>query len=520
MSNNIQFEVLKSVATINGTQYPIYTGFLSPVNLKIIAEVPSFDKTKNHHQIAQDIHEPPVDQWQRPEDDKKVEKINIIYSDTQKNNLMANPILIGIAQLNISETSNITIHQKTMNINGEVLPIENLYKVVVTTNGSNKPLWILDGQHRASGLEISSQRNQPIPFVLLYDKDLYTPPFLAEIFTHVTTGATPMEPLHQEWMKYSFSLDKYSNHTNQKSFETLIYLCKTVTFGNITNPFHNRIQFNPYQYISGYYAFKFNIIEFEKLITDNYYGKNGQKDPYDLAKELVYIIKAAEDLDTYKNNGSKLFSDDDPHLILAEAFICGALSYLANNNDTRSLDEWKSFLIEDGRRFNKCNWKMSFVQSKGALSSSNGIPSKTVAKESFDLFFNFPADLNGGLLTDYLQGANAEIVIKSYPSTAAGRISKREIDTHIKETPPGGLIPFNMSEDTKNRSFLRIETNSPNCYITKVYNKKYNPPLVVNDALTAKGLNVSTYDDEFVLTVESISYSGDTLKTSEIKVNK
>lgn len=66
MSNNIQFEVLKSVATINGTQYPIYTGFLSPVNLKIIAEVPSFDKTKNHHQIAQDIHEPPVDQWQRP----------------------------------------------------------------------------------------------------------------------------------------------------------------------------------------------------------------------------------------------------------------------------------------------------------------------------------------------------------------------------------------------------------------------------------------------------------------------
>lgn len=517
----IKINVLKSITTINGSEYPIYTGFLPPVELIKIAEVPSFPKDKSHHQIAQDIHTPPVDQWQRPEDERKIEKINTIYSNTNKNNLMANPVLIGIAQPNINESNYIQIRPKVVNIHDTIYPIDDLYEVEVNNSThSNKPLWILDGQHRIAGLEKSTQRNQPIPFVLLYDEQLFTPPFLAEIFTHVTTGATPMEPLHQEWMKYSFALDKYQNDSSRKSFETLIYLCKTISFENVNNPFHNRIQFNPYQSITGFYAFKFNVIEFEKIISDNYYGKNGPKPPEELAKELVFLIRAAEELDSHRNNGSKLFSTEDPHLILAEAFLCGALSYLANNDINYSKEDWKSFLLNDGRRFNRCNWKLTFIQSRGALSSSNGSPSKTIAKECFDVFFNYPNELNGILLTDYLQGANAEIAIRSYPSTAAGRIANREHDIHSKVTPPGGLIPFNMSEDDKNRNFIRIESNSPNCYITKIYNNNVRPPASLNEASQARGLNVNSFSDEFTITVETMSYSGDTKKYSEIRVNK
>lgn len=108
----IIIDSIKATATVNDKQYPIYCGFLSAVELKKIAEVPSFSRDKQHHQIATDISHLPVDQWQRPLDIQKANAIKATYSRDDKDNLMANPVLIGVALPNISGSVLVDIHQK------------------------------------------------------------------------------------------------------------------------------------------------------------------------------------------------------------------------------------------------------------------------------------------------------------------------------------------------------------------------------------------------------------------------
>lgn len=57
----VTMDAIRGVSEINGTKYPMYSGFLDAINLKLIAEVPSFEDDKPHHQIATDISHPPVD---------------------------------------------------------------------------------------------------------------------------------------------------------------------------------------------------------------------------------------------------------------------------------------------------------------------------------------------------------------------------------------------------------------------------------------------------------------------------
>lgn len=521
---NITFNTLKSVSNINGSNYPIYIGFLSAENLKSIAHVPNFTEEKPHHQIALDIHHPPVDQWQRPLDKEKASLINTIYSDTTKNNLMANPVLIGVAFPRINNDAFIDVTQRSISDHdGNLNIIDDNYLVTVHFTESEKPLWILDGQHRIEGMKHSTQYQQLIPFVLLYDRELYKPSFLAEIFTHVTTGATPMKPLHQEWMRYAFDLDVYKLQLHKDSFETVIHLCSKETLGGINNPFHNKIQLNPYHSSHGYYAFTFNGIELEKLISENYYGKGGSKSPLDLAEEVVKILKAAEDLDNRKGDGgSKLFSNQDPHKILAEAFLSGALTYLVTDSAIRTKAEWKNFLVSDDRNFHRCDWSLQFVTSSGALSSSNGIPSKIVAKESFDVFFSDPEELEGYLLTDYLQGLNAQFKLTAYPATSAGRISKRSgaSTRSVNVFANGGTTPFNVNHGGVVRDFIHIEPIGQNCVITRVLNPSYNPPITINSAKESRGLNISAFPHGHIIAVETISYSGDTRQITKIRLDK
>jgi len=520
----ITFNTLKSISTINGCNYPIFIGFLSSENLKNIATVPSFSETKPHHQIALDIHHPPVDQWQRPLDEEKASTINTIYSDISKNNLMANPVLIGVANPRINDEAFIEVEQRTKtDNNGNIIAIDDNFLVTVHFNDGEKPLWILDGQHRIDGMRNSTQYQQLIPFVLLYDQEYYTPPFLAEIFTHVTTGATPMKPLHQEWMRYAFNLNSYKSQLHKDSFETVIHLCSRVTLGGCNNPLHNKIQLNPYVSSFGYCAFSFNCIELEKLISENYFGKGGERTPLDLAEEIIKIIKAAEDLDTRKGNGgSKLFSNQDPHKTLAEAFLSGALTYLVTDAAIRTIDEWKTFLVSEDRHFNRCDWSLQFITSSGALSSSNGIPSKIVAKESFDVFFSAPDELGGYLLTDYLEGLNAQFKVTAYPATSAGRISRRSgaSTRSIDVFANGGTVPFNVNHGGTVRDFIYIEPIGQNCVITKVTNPTFNPPIPINAAKESRGLNISAFPHGQVIAVETISYSGDTRKITKIRIDK
>jgi len=516
----LEIDVIKAAANINDYNYPMYCGFESSSKLITIADVPNFSPDKPHHQIASDISNPPVDQWQRPLDDKKKNNIKEIYSRTDKNNLMANPVLIGIASPNIDSSVKVEIKQKKIETrSGEVIPIDNVFTVHVYYTSDKKPLWILDGQHRVEGLNLSTQKDEPLPFVLLYDEQLYTPPFLAEIFTQVTTKATPMEFLHGQWMKYAFRLDEYSQSVYEKSMDVAITLCKEVQLDGHTNPFHNRVQFNPYLSPTGYYAFSFNMYEWVKIIAENYYGRQGDMNPRELAAEISKSIVAFESIDSHSGNGSKLFSSSNPHKILAEGYLSGFLKYIAQNNVKKTVDEWKDFFINNDRLFDRCDWRLSFVRTHGALSSSNGKPSKIVAKESFDVSLNQPNIMSGTLLTDYLQGVESYFKVIAYQKTSAGRISNR--DPYEKRISPGtGLKPFDVNNDRIVREFIRVEPESANCYVTKVIDPNINPPKELNDALKKGGLDISSLQSGYRIQVETMSYSGDTKNLTTIRLDK
>ncbi|MCU5429942.1 hypothetical protein OCA13_20895 [Bacillus cereus] len=516
---SITVDTKKAIAKINGNNYPMYCGFLNAESLKTIAEVPSYFPTKSHHQIASDIIAPPVDQWQRPLDEKKTNQIKEIYSDSLKDNLMANPILLGVATPNISSQVSITIEQDFLKAkDGSILPVPNNFNININYTEDKKPLWILDGQHRIEGMIKSVQKNEPVPFVLLYDENLYTPPFLAEIFTQVTTRATPMQPLHAEWMKFAFKLDKYAEDTHNKSMKTVIYLCKEASFDGMINPLHNKIQFNPYQPLTGHYAFSFNMDEWCKIIADNYYGSGGTLEPISLAHEIVKIIRSLEETDRYTNNGSKLFSNENQK-ILAEGFLCGFLSYMSIHNTGKTQAEWKVFLEDPLRRFGRCDWRLSFIRSTGALSSSFQTPSKIIAKECFDVAFNDPASLNGNTITDFLQGVSSNIKVTAHPKTAAGRPSNNNIHEG-RFSVPSGLNPFNTTDGGTPRNIIRIDADSPNIHVLKVLDTSVNPALPLNDALTRSGLDISTYPSGKEIEIITMNYTGDTQKSITIRLDK
>lgn len=516
---SITVDTKKGVANINGNNYPMYCGFLNALDIKTIAGVPSFQRDKPHHQIASDIINLPVDQWQRPLETEKTNQIKEIYSDNAKDNLMANPILLGIANLNIDSQVNITVQQSSINTpDGRMTPIPNSFDINLRFTEDKKPLWILDGQHRIEGMIQSTQRNEPVPFVLLYDENIYTPPFLAEIFTQVTTRATPMRPLHAEWMKFAFSLDKYSQPASNNSMSTVIYLCKEISLGGVTNPLHNKIQFNPHLPLTGYYSFSFNMDDWCKLIEENYYGSGGTLPPLELAEEIVKVIKAFEDTDQYRTNGSKVFSNENQK-VLAEGFLSGFLSYMANYNIRKNLTEWTNFLNDPVRKFNRCDWRLSFVKTIGSLSSSYQTPSKIIAKECFDVAFGDPSTLRGNTVTDFLQGVASTVRITAHPKTAAGRPSGNNIYNAILSVP-SGLNPFSTTNGGVTRNIIRIEADSPNIHVLKVLDNSVNPPKVLNEAITRSGLDISNYPSGKEIEVITMNYSGDTQKSITIRLDK
>ncbi len=519
----IKFNVIGGITKINGNDYPLYSGFLAASTLIEIAEVPSFDEAKPHHKIADDVIKPPIDEWQRPEILLKIQSIKEIYGDKTKDNLMANPVLLGTAIQNLNSPNiAINIKQKTVTAsNGQVIPIDKYFDIEINYEpNKGKPIWILDGQHRIKGLAQSTQKNELVPFVLLHDTSKYTPPFLAEIFTHVTTAAKPMEPVHGEWMKFAFNLEHYKEKAHKLSMETTILLCKEPNLGGQANPFSNKIQFNPYiQPAPKWNAFVFNSIEWETIISTNFYGKGGKLSPQELAEEIVKATLAFEKHDSHKNSDSKLFSINNPHRILAESYLIGLLTYLNKINKQTSFANWETFFLDNRRAVNRCNFLLPFVKTTGALSSNNGKPSKQIATNCFIDFFNNPNDLNNQILTDFIQGIGGSFTIEAYKLNAKGGIDKKsKIDMVI---PYGsGMLPFDLSAGGINREIIMIKPNSSNIYIQSVSDFNHKPTVEFKQALTKKGENVRSLPNNYEIDVIYMSYSGDTRRQTQIRLDK
>lgn len=299
-----------------------------------VAQAPAFSETTPHHTIASMIAQPPVDDWQRPLDGGRVQRIASVFNQPGK--VMPNPVLLAEDLLN---TGNISV-SPTTTATGMVT---GTHEVVLTYSPGQLPLWILDGQHRINGLAKSSQSQSPLPFVLLLKEGAssYEASHFAEIFAQVTTQAEDLKSEHREWLSYAFDLGKYAiasaSHQEQKdAFTAAVNLCATPGTATHNRPFWNGVKFNPYLSANaGNGGFGRSCQDVAGLIRESYYSQPasiGHLAPADLATQLnkAYVAlhsKVANPVD------SVFFSSSKKHeqKVLQDAFLHGCMAYLLSN---------------------------------------------------------------------------------------------------------------------------------------------------------------------------------------------
>lgn len=262
--------------------------------------------------------------------------------------------------------------------------------------------------------------------------------------------------------------------------------------------------------------------EWVEIIHENYYGWIGTTlQPDVLASEIAKAVTALGNIDTRKDNGSKLFdSKINLHYILAEAFLTGLLRYLASNNVEKTTSEWQSFFSDKVRQFNRSDWSLPYVISSGALSSTNGTISKQIAKDCFNAAFNDPKQLSGKIFTDFLNGQGSSFKVISYTTTSVGKKSSRQ--SLEVDTTPRNDITIDMNQGGYQRNIISVQSATPNLYITRVFDDHKKPPEELPDAKRNRGLNVLKYDlaRGYEIMIETMSYGGDSRKTTGITLKK
>jgi hypothetical protein len=86
-------QCLKELVESGSRRFPLFIGFLSADGLAELAEVPSFKHNTANRAIAANILDPPVEDWQRPIDMSRVERIAREFE--RPGTVMPNPVLLS-----------------------------------------------------------------------------------------------------------------------------------------------------------------------------------------------------------------------------------------------------------------------------------------------------------------------------------------------------------------------------------------------------------------------------------------
>jgi DGQHR domain-containing protein len=290
---------MKAVVESGGRRYPLFMGFLAAEEIRRIASAPSFSPTTSHRDIAANILEPPVEDWQRPLDEDRLRTIRRVFDNSGA--LMPNPVLLSANG----------IHEAAVRIEQEraenAVPTDIwAVRVEEPLEGQPPPLWILDGQHRIYGLAASRQGANQVPVVLLLNDGRdrsYSASDFAELFAQVTTTARKLEPLHNEWLTYSFDLEAYAsaepNQVEHKQAMTAVAeLCKRTNLTNdIPNPFANGVRFNPENAYVKAGGFSYSCIDLKELVRKHYYAQaTSPLPPIDLAEQIAQAYLALKEV--------------------------------------------------------------------------------------------------------------------------------------------------------------------------------------------------------------------------------
>ena len=469
----IRIQALKEMIESGQQKYPIYLALMQADEISGIADVPSYRETTRNADIARNISTVPVKEWQRPPIPEKIEAIRQLFNN--RGQFMPNPILIG---QNPHTTVPPTV--EPLLDGGDSTSVWEL-QITRPPSGSEKPLWILDGQHRIAGLSESAQSSNPVPVVFLLNQNSvsYGPDMLAQIFAQVTTSATPLGPLHREWLSYAFDLNDYSPQARRpteqkKSMDAVVSLCMASRLGGQPNPFYDHIQYNDRLPLSRIQpgGHVYSCIELKDIVLRSYYSAQKtqpEMDPDELAKEMCLARIALASVIRTPVDRSVFFGNDSHHQkIMEDAFWAGILRYLALHGAPRS---WRDILRT--LRFNSTNWNFSW---KVSLHGRDQSTSKALAiKVMEDIFSKQQLPSGSNSIADLLRGNGAQFELEAFKLTSAGRRSTlqtavlkvrrgdttsfpiescvgirllnpslniQEVDVTDKQAPPGTLVPY------------------------------------------------------------------------------
>lgn len=333
---------------------------------------------------------------------------------------MPNPVLLAVGDPSLVSVDRQKLHGQYTDI----------YEIDVQLGSptARKALWILDGQHRVRGLSESSNKANAIPLVLLHDdgKTTYTPQQFAKVFAEVTTSATPLNELHGDWLKYAFKLDQYQAGSDSwKAMTAAAVLCDAQQVGTPpqANPFHGRIQFNPeippQPAIAG--GFSYSALAIKEIFRSDYFGRpNATLPPRELADQVALAVLALRASDATTTTASAFFGDrSHKQTYIQDAFIAGVCRYLGKLGVPK---DWGSVLAS--LNFTGANWDLSsWVNTTGG---NAGNVSKRVANQIFRQVFEASALPTGTSdLPAYLQGDQAEIVIRTSSLDSSGKASRK-----------------------------------------------------------------------------------------------
>ncbi|WP_162794435.1 hypothetical protein [Nocardioides houyundeii] len=416
----MKIECLRAHVTSGGKVYPVYVGFAPAEDIAKVAVAPAFARTTPHQQIADNLTTKPVRDWQRPINAERVAGIANTFNDT--GGLMPNPVLLAKNAF----SSGITITAKSV----DGMPYQSgtfLIDVPETTVApADRPLWILDGQHRIAGLSSSAQRRDPVPLVLLLDdgSGSYTSPLLASLFAQVTTAAQKLDDLHNEWLTYAFELGRYNplrdgHESASKAFASVVELCKTAQWSSgQTNPFFNQVQFNEHRQVGptmGGFAFKCTTLS--DLLAKNYYARPAQYAhlaPSALAEEIARAYIALHTTIQGHHNSVFFGQGGKQQAIVQEAWLIGILTRLLMNGTTANYPA-----LFQALNFQGTNWDFSWIRT---LNGTANTASKKIAREVFEDALNsgkLPS--NSSNLADHLKGNGASVDIVSSRLSPKGR---------------------------------------------------------------------------------------------------
>lgn len=445
----VTIKALRTMLDDGVKQYPIFLGYLTAQELATVSEVPSFGQSSSNADIARNVLNPPIRDWQRPLIPEKWASIRDKFSSVGE--LMPNPVLLAVAN-----PSKVTVQQQSLH--GQTTEVYEI-EVDDSVGGTGAALWILDGQHRVKGMSESTQRGNPIPLVLLYGEaaNAYSPQQFARVFAEVTTYATPLGPLHEDWLRYAFKLGEYeagsagSMSAPWNAMTTVAKLCDLQNVGpnSDANPFHDRIQFNPERLpaaaVGG--GFSYTSLALKDLIHTWYYDKaNSTLGPQALAEQLALAVLSLTRTDPTPTADSAYFGDAaHRQKYLQDAFLVGACNYLRANGTPASWDA-----VLQALTFNATSWDVTpWVETTGG---NAGNVSKAVANNIFAHVFGEGALPQGvGSLPTFLQGDTAEIALRASALAATGRA--RRVGGDEVRFPLNGNKAFNVGAKRHLRLF-------------------------------------------------------------------